>query len=290
MPYFALVKKDELHRHIRELWLKTAIPLNMANLRQSTNLSGRKLETMLSQLVADSTLHVESDDDGGTSWTVPGAQRPVEGPRTFEERDRLARLMGEVQADFAQKEAAKKKQLAEAKERERQRLEELQRQKQQRDQLEISAQPPSESEPSSAVQQLKDKFNAATALSVASEARGELDKPRNKGEKSLLVSGGLSLVLGPIGWLYAGSLRETIPASAAYLAVAALVTKVIPIVMLMPVLMVAFPVSGIAGLLYAWQYNRKGQRTRLFTKEKPRKKKKQKKLARAAKRKDNKGR
>jgi hypothetical protein len=38
---------------------------------------------------------------------------------------------------------------------------------------------------------------------------------------------------------------------------------------LMPVLMVVLPLSGIAGVVYALQYNRKGGRQRLFDKEKP---------------------
>jgi hypothetical protein len=37
--------------------------------------------------------------------------------------------------------------------------------------------------------------------------------------------------------------------------------------LLMPVLMVVMPLSGIAGIVYALQYNRKGSRQRLFNKE-----------------------
>ena len=39
-------------------------------------------------------------------------------------------------------------------------------------------------------------------------------------------------------------------------------------VLLMPVLMVALPLSGIAGVVYALQYNRNGRRQRLFGDEK----------------------
>ena len=38
--------------------------------------------------------------------------------------------------------------------------------------------------------------------------------------------------------------------------------------LLMPVLLVAMPLSGIAGVVYALQYNRKGGRQRLFDKSK----------------------
>jgi hypothetical protein len=55
-----------------------------------------------------------------------------------------------------------------------------------------------------------------------------------------------------------------VPASAAWLLVAAVVSKIIPMVLLLPVLMVALPLSGIAGVMYAVQYNRTGKRQRLF--------------------------
>ena len=42
------------------------------------------------------------------------------------------------------------------------------------------------------------------------------------------------MLLGPIGWLYAGSLREAVPASAAWLAFAALASKLIPMLLLFP--------------------------------------------------------
>jgi Flp pilus assembly protein TadB len=70
--------------------------------------------------------------------------------------------------------------------------------------------------------------------------------------------------MGPIGWLYAGSLREAVPATAAWLLVASFVWKVLPFLW-MPLLMVVMPLSGIAGVIYALQYNRAGQRQRLFS-------------------------
>jgi hypothetical protein len=110
------------------------------------------------------------------------------------------------------------------------------------------------------------------ALALAKRAHGvkqELSKTPKAGEKSWVKSGVASLLLGPFGWLYAGSLREAIPASAGWLAFAALASKIIPMFLLMPVLMVAMPLSGIAGVVYAIQYNRKGSRQRLFNKKPP---------------------
>lgn len=105
------------------------------------------------------------------------------------------------------------------------------------------------------------------ALALAKRAHGvkqELARTPKQGDKSWAKSALASMLLGPIGWLYAGSLREAVPASAAWLAFAAAASKFIPMFLLFPVLLVALPLSGIAGLLYAVQYNRTGTRQRLF--------------------------
>ena len=111
------------------------------------------------------------------------------------------------------------------------------------------------------------------ALQLANKAQGvraELARPRKKGEKSWVTSGALSLFFGPIGWLYAGSFREAIPAAAAWLALAALFTKVLPFMtfIMLPALLVALPISGITGVVYAMNHNKHGKRTRLFGKDK----------------------
>ncbi|MFN0247000.1 MAG: hypothetical protein ACKV2T_08830 [Kofleriaceae bacterium] len=105
----------------------------------------------------------------------------------------------------------------------------------------------------------------------ASDMKHELAKPTKAGEKSWVKSALLSGLFGPLGWLYAGSFREAAPASAAWLAFAAIAAK-LPTLLLFPVLMVVMPLSGIAGLLYAVQYNRNGRkRQRLFGDKKKKK-------------------
>ncbi len=118
----------------------------------------------------------------------------------------------------------------------------------------------------------RDDFGSALALARrAQDVKQELTKTPKQGDKSWVKSGVASMVLGPIGWLYAGSMREAVPASAAWLAFAAIASKFIPMFLLFPVLLVALPLSGIAGLLYAVQYNRKGSRQRLFGDKTPKK-------------------
>ena len=112
----------------------------------------------------------------------------------------------------------------------------------------------------------------AGALELATKAnrvKQELAKKPGKGEKSWIKSGLASMALGPVGWLYAGSLREAVPASVGWILLMTVLTKILPSVLLMPVLMVVLPLSGIAGVVYALQYNRHGGRQRLFDKDKP---------------------
>ena len=105
----------------------------------------------------------------------------------------------------------------------------------------------------------------ALTMALARRASSALESGRGEGDdkKSLLLSAGLSF-FGPLGWLYAGSFKEALPAAA----VAALVWAIVPTFLLMPVLWLVMPASAIVGLVYAWQYNRNGQRTTLFLEDK----------------------
>jgi hypothetical protein len=102
---------------------------------------------------------------------------------------------------------------------------------------------------------------AGKALVLANRGRAELERSKGDDKKSLLVSSGLSL-LGPVGWLYAAPFRESVPALLAF----AVVYKLLPSFLLMPILFLALPLSAVAGLVYALQYNRYGERTPLFLK------------------------
>jgi len=101
----------------------------------------------------------------------------------------------------------------------------------------------------------------------ANRVKNELAKAPKQGDKSWVKSGLASTFLGPVGWLYAGSWREAVPASVAYLLVGSLALKILPMLLLWPVFMIGMPLSGIAGVVYALQYNKKGSRQRLFKKD-----------------------
>ena len=83
-------------------------------------------------------------------------------------------------------------------------------------------------------------------------------------KKSVAASGVLSLVLGPFGWMYAAPLREAVPGMAIYVGLCSL----LPHFLLVPLLGVIAPISGVAGVYYAWRHNQTGERTGLFSDEK----------------------
>ncbi len=103
------------------------------------------------------------------------------------------------------------------------------------------------------------------ALELAGKANKVKQELSKKGAKSWAISGVASVALGPLGWLYAGSFREAIPASAIWLVIATLVSKLgLPGFLLTPALLITLPLSGIAGVVYALQFNKTGKRHRLF--------------------------
>ena len=111
---------------------------------------------------------------------------------------------------------------------------------------------------------LEDLGGALELAAKANRVKQELSRTPKKGEKSWMVSGVASLALGPAGWLYAGSLREAVPATVGWLALALVASKILPVFLMMPALMVIMPLSAIAGVVYALSYNRAGSRQRLF--------------------------
>jgi hypothetical protein len=209
------VNRDEFETSVLDLWMTTRIPLTRAHLQFRTGVARRKLNGWLDEMVAEGVLECDVDDDGEMLWTVPGAARAIDGPRSFAEAEKLAGLRAEVRRKVRERH--------------------------------------------------ENRSVASEALVLARQASGPparvrpVDGDADVKQKSLLLSAGLSF-FGPLGWLYAGSLREAIPAAA----LAVLITAVIPTFLLMPILWVAMPLSAIAGLIYAWQYNRSGQRTTIF--------------------------
>ncbi len=182
---------------------------------------------------------------------------------------KLAALEAEVKADADAQRA--RKEAAVAKVREQRAKQEAERAELRSRQAALVVKSPAKSKREERVEEAEDEpqSDIGGAIELASKAnrvKNELARKPQAGEKSWIKSGIASMALGPLGWLYAGSLREAIPASVVWLGVMALASKILPMFLLWPVLFVALPLSGIAGIVYAVQYNRKGSRQRIFDK------------------------
>jgi hypothetical protein len=174
--------------------------------------------------------------------------------------ERLAALEAEVKADADAQRA--RKEAAVAKVREERAKQQVERDDLRQRQAQLVSRKPRE--------QAREEYDHADGIGGALELAGKANRVRSelarkpaKGEKSWVKSAIASTALGPIGWLYAGSLREAVPAATAWVGLLFLL-KFLPTLLLMPALMVALPLSGLAGVLYAVQYNRNGGRQRLF--------------------------
>jgi len=215
------VNREEFESSVLELWMTTRIPLSRAHLQYHTGLGRQRLNRLLDELTAEGVLECEVDDDGEMLWVIPGAERSAGGPRTFAEMGR-GRGAGDARAGRKSppREAARKRA---------------------RDDDDLAS-------------------LGRAALTLAGKAGVPArDEDDGRPHKSLALSAGLSL-LGPIGWLYAGSLRE----AAIGTLIAVLAWNIVPSFILLPFLYIGLPLSAVAGLIYAWQYNRKGERTTLF--------------------------
>jgi hypothetical protein len=176
--------------------------------------------------------------------------------------ERLAALEAEVKADADAQRVRKEAALAKVREERARQLAERDDLRKRQAEL-VTRKKPVDDEPDHGSDD--DVGGALELAGKANRVQKELARKPKKGEKSWITSGLASTALGPLGWLYAGSFRESIPAAAAWVTVAAIASKIIPTVLLLPVLMVLLPISGIAGVVYAIQYNRHGgKRQRIF--------------------------
>jgi len=169
--------------------------------------------------------------------------------------ERLAALEAEVKADAEKQRARKEAAVVKVREERAAKQSENDMLRQRQAALVATKRKP-------AIEEDFDNLGGALQLAKkANEVKAELAK---KGEKSWIKGGLASTLLGPVGWLYAGSFREAIPASAIYILLGMLASKILPMFMLFPVMLVALPLSGIVGAMYALKYNKTGKRQRLF--------------------------
>jgi hypothetical protein len=107
---------------------------------------------------------------------------------------------------------------------------------------------------------LKDEVDrAGTALTAFRQGSRLLDAGRPEGDKNLVV-GGLLGLLGPMGWFYAAPMKEAAIGTVLFV----LAYKLLPAILLYPAMGLLTPLFVLLGALYAWRYNRTGQRSSLF--------------------------
>lgn len=176
--------------------------------------------------------------------------------------DRLAALEAEVKADADAQQARKAAALAKVRDERAAQAAERRAAAGTRDQPRV------ERAPRKRLDAIEDLGGAIELAGKASRVKQELARKPGKGEKSWIISGVASLALGPAGWLYAGSWREAAPATVGWFLLLGLVSKVLPTLLIAPLMAVVLPLSAIAGVVYALSYNRSGKRERLFDKDK----------------------
>ncbi len=90
------------------------------------------------------------------------------------------------------------------------------------------------------------------------------EEPTVHDEKSLLASGALSFVFGPVGWLYAAPLKDAVPAIVGLSIAASVLTALLPYTLVASIFGVVSPLSAIAGVVYAYRYNKTGRRASML--------------------------
>lgn len=115
----------------------------------------------------------------------------------------------------------------------------------------------------------RDALGDAVAREVERRIKADVALTAVPQRKSVLASAGLSVALGPLGWFYAGSYWDAVPAGLAWLIIAYL-ARGLPMLLLMPVWLAAALASGAAGAVYALSYNRQGTRLRMLREYLPR--------------------
>ncbi len=83
-------------------------------------------------------------------------------------------------------------------------------------------------------------------------------------KKSVMASGALSFLFGPLGWLYAAPLKDVAVGFFVFSALTTIASLVLPGSLAAVVAALASFGSGVLGMSYAHQYNKRGKRTALL--------------------------
>lgn len=221
------VKPKDFEQAVLELAMTTRVPLSRANIAFYSGAGTKQADKWLDDMVRDGLLEFDSDDNGDIVYIVTGAKRPKTGATE------LTRCSACGKASGAGSRCTRCGRLLDAHMR-------------------------------SLKEEVEQKVGqAGTALDLVRRGSDFMMHNRNQpGDKNLVVAGLLGL-FGPLGWFYAAPLKEAGVATALFIAAKFL----LPSLLFYPLLSLFVPLSALLGAMYAWRYNRTGQRSSLFLEE-----------------------
>jgi hypothetical protein len=250
------VNAKEFEQAVLELAMTTRAPLSRANISFYTGVPARQAEKWLDELLRDAIVEIDTDDDGEIVYNVTGAKRPEQGATSLTRCAACQRVTGTGSRCGHCGEYLDNRLRALKAEVERERGSSLTPAVRRSSQAgRGTGREDKRADGAGALRPL----DMARMLSDFERFRRDLGKPAVADEKNIIVAGVLGL-FGPLGWFYAGSQREAGIALVAVLIAA----KLLPIFIFAPLLTLLAPLSALVSVLYAWQYNRTGERTSLF--------------------------
>lgn len=247
----------EFERAVLELAMTTRAPLSRANISFYTGVPAKQAEKWLDELLRDAIVEIDTDDDGEIVYNVTGAKRPEQGATSLSRCASCQRVTGTGSrcghcGDYLDTRLRALKA-------------EVDRERGSRPQPSSSRRVSAEQDERRASDLSPMRpLDMARVLADVERFRRDLGKPAVADEKNVIVAGILGL-FGPLGWFYAGSQREAGIALIAVLVAA----KLLPLFVFAPLLTLLAPISALVSVLYAWQYNRTGERASLFLEPRP---------------------
>lgn len=237
--------------------MTTRAPLSRANISFYTGVPAKQAEKWLDELLREAIVEIDTDDDGEIVYNVTGAKRPEGGSTALARCAACQRVTGAGSRCGHCGEYLDNRLRALKAEVDRERG--LTTTRPSRRSPPSSDERRDSGDRGSARRGGTSPLDLARVLSDIERFRRDLGKPAVADEKNVVVAGVLGL-FGPLGWFYAGPHRE----AAVGLVVFLLAWKLLPALLFAPLLLLFLPISAFLSVLYAWGYNRSGERTGLF--------------------------
>lgn len=269
------MSKQEIEPKILELWTKTNIPLTKVHIKRHTQESEAHVSAVVDALVKKGVLDLTNENSSEETYLLKGLQRSSTEIKSFDEWETKKALIKEAKNRILAKRKleALKSEPSPVNSKKAEPSPSMTRPHPAESEKHISDESdpkPIKKNTTSILKHAAKLKHPEESLSMGLEiAKNAVSKgfdgldnvsTFNEERKSPVISAALSFFLGPLGWLYAGSFKEAIPA----FLIGAGVASLLPSVLLFPLMMVALPASAVGGWLYAWQYNEDGSRKTLF--------------------------